>query len=68
MHPGPTAIVSAFWIKSSHSGAEHSECVEVAFLAGSTAVRDSKRPTSSTVSFRNSAWQTFLAELQSQPT
>ncbi|MFI5616871.1 DUF397 domain-containing protein [Streptomyces sp. NPDC051567] len=64
MHPVSPAIGSTAWIKSSYSGAEYSECVEVLFLPGSTALRDSKQPTESMILFGKGAWRTFLEELQ----
>ncbi|WP_371616042.1 DUF397 domain-containing protein [Streptomyces sp. NBC_00454] len=66
MHPDSPAIGSAVWFKSSYSGAEHSECVEAAFLADSTALRDSKRPTRGTVSFGDAAWRAFIDGLGNQ--
>ncbi|MFD3803258.1 DUF397 domain-containing protein [Streptomyces sp. NPDC058611] len=65
MHPVSPAIDSAIWIKSSYSGAEHSECVEAALLADATAVRDSKRPTGRTISFTHPVWHAFLKGLNS---
>ncbi|MFZ3497848.1 DUF397 domain-containing protein [Streptomyces sp. 5.8] len=66
MHSVSPAIASASWVKSSYSGAEHSECVEAAFLADSTTLRDSKRPTGGTVSFGDAAWHTFIEDLRNQ--
>lgn len=66
MHPVSPAIGSADWVKSSYSGAEHSECVEAAFLADSTALRDSKRPMGGTVSFGDAAWHAFIEGLGNQ--
>ncbi|WP_327414211.1 DUF397 domain-containing protein [Streptomyces sp. NBC_01233] len=63
MHLISPAIGSDGWVKSSYSGAEHSECVEAALLAGSTAVRDSKRPAGSTIWFKDAAWRAFLDRL-----
>ncbi|MFB4317622.1 DUF397 domain-containing protein [Actinomadura sp. 21ATH] len=37
-------LTNARWRKSSHSGGNGGECVEVADLAGVVAVRDSKDP------------------------
>ena len=34
----------SIWFKSSYSGANETECVETAFTADSTSIRDSKRP------------------------
>jgi hypothetical protein len=49
------------WHKSSHSNADNGDCVEVARLASSVAVRDSKAPTSGHLSLTPSAWRAFLA-------
>ncbi|ONI70712.1 DUF397 domain-containing protein [Actinosynnema sp. ALI-1.44] len=38
-------LSDAVWRKSSHSGDNGGACVEVALLADSTAIRDSKDPT-----------------------
>lgn len=64
MHPISPAIGSAVWVKSSYSGAEHSECVEAAFVTCSTALRDSKRPMGGTVSFGDAAWRVFIEGLR----
>ncbi|MGW0393912.1 DUF397 domain-containing protein [Streptomyces sp. NPDC003042] len=66
MHSVSPSISGATWIKSSYSGAEHSECVEAAFLVGSTGVRDSKRPMGGTILFRDEAWRAFLEGLRSE--
>ncbi|MFF7553000.1 DUF397 domain-containing protein [Streptomyces olivaceus] len=49
------------WLKSSYSGDEGGECVEVA--PGSTAihVRDSKEPGGARLAFPRSAWSGFLS-------
>jgi uncharacterized protein DUF397 len=49
------------WRKSSYSNASGLNCVEVARLASSVAVRDSKTPTSGHLSLTPSAWRAFLA-------
>ncbi|MFF4420061.1 DUF397 domain-containing protein [Streptomyces sp. NPDC001549] len=58
------AIGSTVWVKSSYSGAEHSECVEAAFVTYSIALRDSKRPMGETVSFGDVAWRVFIEGLR----
>jgi hypothetical protein len=51
------------WRKSSHSGAgTDGECVEVASLPLTTAVRDSKNP-SATLTFPADPWRAFLTDL-----
>ncbi|WP_455353542.1 DUF397 domain-containing protein [Streptomyces sp. SYSU K217416] len=63
MHAGSSAIAGATWFKSSYSGAEHSECVEAAFILGVTAVRDSKRPDGPRLTFPRAVWAGFLDAL-----
>ncbi|MET7368005.1 DUF397 domain-containing protein [Streptomyces sp. NPDC005566] len=54
----------ARWFKSSYSGGSGTECVEVADLGTSVAVRDSKRPPGPRVSLHHNAWTGFVAFLQ----
>ncbi|MGW7170902.1 DUF397 domain-containing protein [Streptomyces sp. NPDC054884] len=48
------------WRKSSYSGAEGGECVEVAEASGAVWVRDSKRPAEARLSFGAEAWAGFV--------
>ena len=50
---------SGRWRKSSHSGQEGTECVEVARLDRVVAVRDSKDPDGPKLAFSRSAWRAF---------
>jgi hypothetical protein len=52
-------MIMAAWRKSSYSGSE-GNCVEVAWLAPATAVRDSKNPTGPVLTFPVRAWSSFL--------
>ncbi|MCI0385943.1 DUF397 domain-containing protein [Streptomyces sp. CNQ085] len=53
--------VLTHWFKSSHSGGQGLECVEIAFLPNQTAVRDSKGAGGGPVlRFPAGAWETFL--------
>jgi hypothetical protein len=52
------------WRKSSHSGGQGTECVEVARADRLTAVRDSKNPTGPVLSFTQTEWATFLTALK----
>jgi hypothetical protein len=52
------------WIKSSYSGGSGTECVEVATLAASTAVRDSKVPDGPRIAVRHAAWAGFVHAVQ----
>jgi hypothetical protein len=48
------------WRKSSYSGAEGGECIEVAEASGAIWVRDSKRPTEDKLAFGAEAWADFV--------
>ncbi|GAA3039873.1 DUF397 domain-containing protein [Kitasatospora sp. NPDC127116] len=50
------------WRKSSHSGGEGGNCIEVASgIPGSIPVRDSKDPYGPALSFALEAWRSFVA-------
>jgi hypothetical protein len=54
-------LTGARWRKSTRSGSNGGDCVEVADnLAGVVAVRDSKDPTGPMLTFAPSAWASFL--------
>lgn len=46
------------WHKSTHSG--YNGCVEVAFIDGQVAIRDSKRKQGPVLVFTPTEWQSFL--------
>lgn len=48
------------WRKSSYSGAEGGECIEVAETGDAVWVRDSKRPAEARLSFSPGAWDGFV--------
>jgi len=50
----------AVWRKSSRSGPYSDNCVEVAFIDGAIAVRDSKNPTGPTLIFTSGEWDAFV--------
>ncbi|MEV6981633.1 DUF397 domain-containing protein [Sphaerisporangium sp. NPDC051017] len=53
------------WRKSSYSGINSDNCVEVASnLPGLLMVRDSKNPSGPTLTFSPDAWKEFLATLR----
>jgi hypothetical protein len=54
---------SARWRKSSHSGQEGTECVEVARVDRAVAVRDSKDPDGPKLAFSRSAWHAFATRV-----
>ncbi|MEV0155382.1 DUF397 domain-containing protein [Micromonospora sp. NPDC050686] len=57
-------LTGARWRKSTRSGNNGGDCVEVADnLPGTVAVRDSKDPAGPVLTFRPAAWRAFLTEL-----
>lgn len=48
------------WFKSSYSGNEGGECLEVAATPGAVHVRDSKIPTRAQLAFRQEDWAAFV--------
>ena len=48
------------WVKSSHSGANNNDCVEVAATPGTIHVRDSKDVPGPQLAFAPGAWANFL--------
>jgi hypothetical protein len=50
----------AHWRKSTRSGPYTDNCVEVAFVAGGVAVRDSKNPTGPVLVFTSGEWDAFV--------
>ncbi|MFD7485336.1 DUF397 domain-containing protein [Streptomyces mirabilis] len=48
------------WFKSSYSGAEGGECLEVATTPGRVHVRDSKFPARAELAFRRPDWAAFV--------
>jgi hypothetical protein len=54
-------LSAAIWRKSSHSGGNGGQCVEVAVnLPSMVAVRDSKNPDGPALLFTPSEWQSFI--------
>lgn len=63
--PGqPTGLAGLTWRKSSFSGPQGGECVEVATTADSALVRDSKRPHGGRLTVAAGAWDAFLAGIR----
>ncbi|MBK1788650.1 DUF397 domain-containing protein [Prauserella cavernicola] len=52
------------WRKSSHSGGGN-DCVEIAFTADGTAVRDSKNPAVGALSLPAAGWDALLSAARS---
>ncbi|NJQ03275.1 DUF397 domain-containing protein [Streptomyces zingiberis] len=50
------------WIKSSHSGPEGDDCVEVATSPGTVHVRDSKDTSRPPLNLSKGAWSTFITD------
>ena len=50
----------AVWRKSTRSGPWTDNCVEVAFIDGTVAVRDSKDPTGPVLVFTPGEWDAFV--------
>lgn len=58
-------LSTAAWKKSSHSGNNGGECVEVATnITGVVAVRDSKNPTGPALLFTPTSWRSFLGTIK----
>ncbi|MFF7456866.1 DUF397 domain-containing protein [Kitasatospora sp. NPDC008115] len=53
------------WFKSSYSGNEGGECVEVAEATSAVLVRDSKDKSGPHLTFSPAAWQAFVEFAQS---
>ncbi|MDL4775801.1 MULTISPECIES: DUF397 domain-containing protein [Thermomonosporaceae] len=58
-------LSAAQWRKSSHSGHEGGDCVEVADLATVVAVRDSKNPDGPTLILNRAAFTAFTGTIRS---
>ncbi|MFY1696983.1 DUF397 domain-containing protein [Solwaraspora sp. WMMA2101] len=53
-------LTRAVWQKSSRSGPNCDNCVEVAFVDQAIAIRDSKNPTGPALIFTADEWDAFL--------
>jgi hypothetical protein len=58
------SFASATWRKSTRSNGAGGNCVEVADLAASIGVRDSKAPDAGHLTFDPQAWATFIAQVR----
>ncbi|MEV4093379.1 DUF397 domain-containing protein [Streptosporangium saharense] len=52
------------WRKSTLSGSDGGECVEVANLGDLVGVRDSKNPTGPALTFTSTQWRSFIGFLK----
>jgi hypothetical protein len=58
-------VPAAAWRKSSHSGPNGGDCVEVAgALPGIVALRDSKNPGGAVLAFTSGEWRAFLVKIR----
>ncbi|MGW3657531.1 DUF397 domain-containing protein [Streptomyces sp. NPDC005151] len=57
-------VPDSAWFKSSYSGGNETECVEAAFAAAGTSVRDSKRPHKHRLQVGSAAWESFIGAVQ----
>ena len=53
-------LSNAVWRKSTRSGPWTDNCVEVAFVDGTIAVRDSKNPAGPVLVFTSAEWDAFV--------
>ena len=53
------------WRRSSYSGSNGGNCIEVAATARAVAVRDSKDPEGTRLAFTAATWTAFTGELKS---
>ncbi|MFC8678979.1 DUF397 domain-containing protein [Streptomyces griseorubiginosus] len=52
------------WFKSTYSGSEGGQCLEVAVSADVIHIRDSKRPEGTTLQVSPTTWTTFTTALK----
>ena len=57
-------LTGAAWRKSSYSGNDGGNCVELASLPAAIAVRDSRDPHGPVLLFTTESWQAFMADLK----
>lgn len=55
-----TAVLGLTWFKSSYSGAEGGDCVEIAASTSTVHVRDSKAVTGPVLTVSREAWAGFV--------
>ena len=56
----------ALWRKSTYSGANGAQCVEVGTATGSVLVRDTKNPDGPRLAFGRGAWENFAARVKQE--
>jgi len=58
--------MNATWRKSTHSGANGGDCVEVGTATGSVLVRDTKNPDGARLAFGRGAWENFAVRVKQE--
>ncbi|MFI8461166.1 DUF397 domain-containing protein [Kitasatospora sp. NPDC085464] len=59
-------LTAASWRKSSYSGPNGGQCIEVADgISGAMPVRDSKDPSGPALAFSSAAWRSFVTAVRS---
>ncbi|MBO8184778.1 DUF397 domain-containing protein [Streptomyces spirodelae] len=60
-------LTAAAWRKSSYSGADADNCVEIADnIPGAVPVRDSKVPDGPVLVFKNTTWASFVQRVRAR--
>jgi Domain of unknown function (DUF397) len=54
------------WVRSSYSGSQGGNCVEVAMAPTGIAVRDSKYPNGPVLRFTAEEWKAFIGRIKSE--
>lgn len=57
-------LATACWRKSSHSGGDSGDCVEIASVISGVAVRDSKDPDGPRLVFASAEWRAFARRIK----
>ncbi|MGH4024760.1 MAG: DUF397 domain-containing protein [Pseudonocardiaceae bacterium] len=57
-------LTGAGWRRSSRSGGEQTDCVEVAEFSDRVAMRDSKNPAGPILAVPRAQWRSFLTDLR----
>ncbi|MBD3010980.1 MULTISPECIES: DUF397 domain-containing protein [unclassified Streptomyces] len=63
-HATPHGSAIKGWFKSSYSGGDQGECLEVARGHADVPVRDSKNPDGPVLMFEPSAWSAFVSAVK----
>ncbi|WNF27116.1 DUF397 domain-containing protein [Streptomyces sp. C11-1] len=60
----PDASTLTGWFKSSYSGGDQGECLEVAYGHATVPVRDSKAPAGPALAFSAQGWSAFVTAVK----